>query len=53
MFDVEKIVDKRNSPENGQKEYLVKWAGYNSSENEWINVDGLVFVSDLIEQFEK
>ena len=53
MFDVEKIVDKRNSPETGQKEYLVKWAGYNSSENEWINVDGLVFVSDLIEQFEK
>ena len=51
MYDVEKIVDKRETPQNGV-EYLIKWKGYNDSENEWKPIVELVFITDLIEEFE-
>jgi transposase InsO family protein len=35
LFEVEDIRDHRDN-ENGEKEYLVKWAGYGERENSWV-----------------
>ena len=32
-YEVEKILDTRIN--KGQREYLIKWEGYNDSENTW------------------
>jgi transposase-like protein len=50
-YDVEKIVDKRNS--NNIVEYLVKWVGYPSSDNTWLPKQNLNGCIGLIENFEK
>jgi hypothetical protein len=51
MYDVEKILDKR--VQYGKVDYLVKWQGYDSDENEWKPVDELVFLSEMIDDYEK
>lgn len=52
-YIVEKIVDKRTR--NKKIEYLVKWKGYNNSENTWEPIQNLKDddLSDMIEEFEK
>ena len=50
MFEVEGIVDKRGSGKD--LEYLIKWKGYDSDENEWMPVKELIYIQDMIEDFE-
>ncbi|KAL1933994.1 hypothetical protein VTP01DRAFT_8084 [Rhizomucor pusillus] len=38
VYEVECIVDHRTNPSTGELEYLVKWAGYPSSENTWCDI---------------
>lgn len=59
MYEVEKIVTSRINkkgiwvPNPGKKEYLIKWVGYDSSQNTWEPERNLVNVKDLLEEFEK
>ena len=50
-FIVEKIIDKFNGPD-GRVQYLIKWKGYESTENTWEPADNL-HAEELIAQFEK
>merc|ERR1711862_373152 len=50
-YEVESIVSKRTS-EEGKVEYLVKWKGWNSSDNTWEPVDNLQSSKELIDEFE-
>ena len=36
---VEKILSHRKNPDTNQKEYLVKWEGFEDDENEWLSED--------------
>lgn len=47
-FFVEKLLDKRI--QRGQVQYLVKWEGYDDSENQWLPVKDIA--EDLIKEFE-
>ncbi len=40
-YEVEAILDYRDS--TGEKEYLVKWKGYNTTENIWEPVRNLLY----------
>ncbi|CAF0817500.1 unnamed protein product [Didymodactylos carnosus] len=48
-YEVEKILDKRRR--NGKLEYLLKWLGYDDSENKWVRAEDLN-CPELIAQFE-
>ena len=49
--EVEYIVDKRISSGKGNKnEYLVRWVGYDDSNNQWVNEQDLT-CNELIEEF--
>ena len=50
MYDVEKIVDKRVS--NNSTEYLIKWTGYPTADNEWKREEELAYVTELVEDYE-
>merc|ERR1712218_487924 len=50
-YSVEKILDKRFDP-NGKVEYLIKWKGYDDSDNTWEPIEN-IFCDDLLEDFEK
>ena len=50
MFEVEGIVDKRGSGKD--VEYLIKWKGYDSEENEWMPLNDLIYIQDMIEEYE-
>ena len=49
-YSVEKIVDKRCDL-NGKVQYLIKWKGYDHSENSWEPNENL-YCDDLIEEFD-
>ena len=49
-YAVEKILGKRKNKKN-QVEYLIKWQGYDSSENSWESVKNLN-CPDLVKEFE-
>ena len=51
MYDVEKIVDKRI--QGGKIDYLIKWKGYCSDENEWKPIEELEFITEMIDDYEK
>merc|ERR1712130_820906 len=51
-YEVETIVSKRTS-EEGKVEYLVKWKGWNASDNTWEPVDNLQSSKELIDEFEE
>lgn len=42
VFEIEKIVEKRKK--NGKNEVKVKWLGYDSSQNQWINEEDLIHI---------
>ena len=50
-YEVESIVSKRESDE-GKVEYLVKWKGWNASDNTWEPVDNLQSSQELIDEIE-
>mmetsp|Transcript_846 Transcript_846/g.1400 ORF Transcript_846/g.1400 Transcript_846/m.1400 type:complete len:465 (+) Transcript_846:47-1441(+) len=49
-FEVEEVVGKRGR--GPSLEYLVKWVGYNESQNTWEPSDHLTSCNDVIEAFE-
>ena len=55
-YVVEAIVGRREVVRSGSEtpviEYLIKWEGYNSTDNSWEAIDN-IFCLDKIEQFEK
>merc|ERR1711936_1518045 len=50
-YGVESVVSKRET-EEGKVEYLVKWKGYDASENTWEPVENLDSSQELIDEFE-
>ena len=50
-YDVERILDKRRNPANGQREYLIKWEGYD--ETTWEPEINLETIPHMLREFEK
>merc|ERR1712012_27957 len=50
-YEVETVVSKRDT-EEGKVEYLVKWKGYDASDNTWDPVENLESSQELIDEFE-
>merc|ERR1712209_272516 len=50
-YEVESVVSKRDS-EEGKVEYLVKWKGYDASDNTWEPIENLESSQELIDEFE-
>merc|ERR1719370_2487260 len=50
-YEVESVVSKRGT-EEGKVEYLVKWKGYDASDNTWEPVENLESSQELIDEFE-
>merc|ERR1712107_831225 len=50
-YEVESVVSKRET-EEGKVEYLVKWKGYDASDNTWEPIDNLESSQELIDEFE-
>jgi len=50
-WEIDKIVNKRRR--RNRVEYLVKWKGYDSHDNQWLPVSQLNSARDAIEDFEK
>merc|ERR1712203_1084631 len=50
-YEVESVVSKRET-EKGEVEYLVKWKGWNASDNTWEPVENLESSQELIDEFE-
>jgi RNase H-like domain found in reverse transcriptase/Integrase zinc binding domain/Chromo (CHRromatin Organisation MOdifier) domain len=50
-WEIEKIVEKRRN--RGRVEYLVKWKGYDSHDNQWLTVSRLANARDAIREFEE
>jgi transposase InsO family protein len=49
-YEVEKVIDKKD--EEGEKYYLVKWKGYDSSANTWEPLKNLIHCRERIKEFE-
>jgi len=50
--EVEAILGMRKGQGSGAPQYLVKWKGFPSSENEWVDREHM-HAEDLIAQFEE
>merc|ERR1711963_1354368 len=50
-YEVENVVSKRETDE-GKVEYLVKWKGYDASDNTWEPIENLESSQELIDEFE-
>merc|ERR1712039_35758 len=50
-YEVESVVSKRDT-EKGEVEYLVKWKGWNASDNTWEPIENLESSQELIDEFE-
>merc|ERR1712209_7807 len=50
-YEVESVVSKRET-EKGKVEYLVKWKGWNASDNTWEPIENLESSQELIDEFE-
>merc|ERR1712012_490433 len=50
-YEVENVVSKRETDE-GKVEYLVKWKGWNTSDNTWEPIENLESSQELIDEFE-
>merc|ERR1711973_91132 len=51
-YEVENVVSKRETDE-GKVEYLVKWKGWNASDNTWEPIENLESSQELIDEFER
>merc|ERR1712004_477853 len=51
-YEVESVVSKRETDE-GKVEYLVKWKGYDASDNTWEPIENLESSQELIDEFEE
>ena len=49
-YSVERIIDKRCG-RNGKISYLIKWEGFDNSDNSWEPIENL-YCTDLIQAFE-
>lgn len=49
-YEVEKVVDSRLN-KKGKMEYLIKWVGYDSSQNTWEPERNLATCRDMIEKY--
>ena len=49
-YEIEKIIDKRRH--HGKIQYLVRWLGYDSSEDSWIDHTDLAHAQELLDDFE-
>lgn len=52
FYEVEKVVGKKRL-DNGKLVYLIKWVGYDSSQNTWESLQNLSNVKGMIEEFER
>ena len=52
IFNVEKILKKKRT-EDGEVRYLVKWDGYDSTENTWEPPENFSGCPQVLENFEK
>ena len=52
IYNVEKILKKKRTPD-GEVHYLVKWEGYDSSENTWEPPENFSGCPHVLENFEK
>ena len=52
IFNVEKILKKKRT-EDGEVRYLVKWEGYDSTENTWEPPQNFSGCPHVLENFEK
>jgi hypothetical protein len=50
-WEIERIIDRRRS--RGRIEYLVKWKGYDSYDNQWLTVSQLANARDAVREFEE
>lgn len=50
MYEVEKIVATRVNKQ-GKNEYLVKWVGYDATQNTWEPEKNLSNVKDMLSKF--
>merc|ERR1712122_305425 len=51
-YEVGTVVSKRDT-EEGKVEYLVKWKGYDASDNTWEPVENLESSQELIDEFDE
>ena len=51
-FEVEQIVDDTGSRANGNKKYLIRWAGYGPQDDTWESIDNLVHCADKVQDYE-
>jgi len=40
-WEVERVLEFRTPPRTGKSQYLVRWKGYGSDDDEWINFEGI------------
>lgn len=52
FYEVERVVGKKRL-ENGKIVYLVKWVGYDSTQNTWESLQNLTNVKGMVDEYEK
>jgi len=40
-WEVERVLEFRTAPRTGKSQYLVRWKGYGSDDDEWINFEDI------------
>jgi len=40
-WEVERVIEFRTAPGTSKSQYLVRWKGYGSDDNEWINFENI------------
>lgn len=47
-FEVQKIIDERQSEDGGETQYLVRWNGYGAAEDQWLSEESMPAAASLI-----
>ena len=53
IYQVERILGKEYSHDEGRYMYLVKWAGFDSDDSTWEPAENLNMVKNFVDEFEK